>query len=391
MKGKTPLLAIMFVLLLPLAAAETITCPAKSPPGEVTCTLNGHGTGRLYLKSTDGMEPVNYVIWINGSNGNRYSTESTQQTFELPANLTFYPMNVLGEILDESLHSIPSWVLLNKEHTFTFELVRGNGTRETLKAKLYIVGKPNWKVVLNDMEGSSIASLILGFIIFTIFGLVQLLKRHRTRHPSSFRFALIIGAWVFLLSFTIYSLAPLTSGVLYYYLGSGPNLWGDIVIGWAIWALMISLESYLIMYLLIRVQLESAAYSQPLHRIKKQRLTACSGLAWLVFPLIPAFHVSSDVWILAAMVLAAIFMMFTHPILKRIKPEGVLFINLSVAGFLAVKCHPDVGMVASLVAFLPLICVIQKKCLRRFSTERERVIREVESRVEQIGRGATEE
>jgi len=46
---------VSLLLLLPLVAGATLNCPSKAPADKVVCRLEGNGTGKLYLKSVDGI------------------------------------------------------------------------------------------------------------------------------------------------------------------------------------------------------------------------------------------------------------------------------------------------------------------------------------------------
>ncbi|WP_297513596.1 hypothetical protein [Thermococcus sp.] len=52
--------------------------------------------------------------------------------------------------------------------------------------------------------------------------------------------------------------------------------------------------------------------------------------------------------------------------------------------FLALKYRPDFAFMAFLLILLFVVYIIQKKCFKRFTAEKERLIAEIEKRVAKI-------
>jgi len=376
---------VSLLLFLPLVAGATLKCPAKAPANKVVCGLEGNGTGKLYLKSVDGIHPRRYLITINDSKGYKSSAENYHDTFKLPANVSFQPSEIVNDLLDDYFYYHPAWIVLNKEHTFTFALVMENGAHETFNAPIYLEGRPDWHGFKETLKDGFVASLLLWLILVAILGMVWLvIRRHRGYNPD-FKSVLLFSAGIPLLLFELYFLGPALFGIIYYYWGSGAKLLGDVVFGGAIWALLMSLTVYVLMYFLIPTQLGRVAYLQPLAKLKKQKLMFCSGLAWIPVPVVlyigiiypndKSFALISLIWV---------FAILTHYILERIKPEGILFINLTIAGFLALTSHPDVAFLIVLVVLFFMVYPTQRKCFNRFNEEKERLIVEIEEKVRRI-------
>lgn len=376
---------VSLLLFLPLVTGATMKCPSKAPADKVVCRLEGNGTGKLYLNSVDGIPPRGYLITIEDSKGYKHSINYEWDTFELPANISFSPQGILGRVKDYYFDFVPDWVLLNKEHTFTFVFIGENGTQKMFDVRVYVEGKPDWAGFKKDLKAFTLVFVVLWVVFSLVSGIVWLVDKRRSSHPIAFRMVPITGAWIAGTAFGLYISQPFVFGLPYYYFGSGSNLWGDIVIGWGLWALMISILFYLGNYLWIPIHLERTAYKKPLSELKKRKLAACSGLTWSIIPLVlVSGALDSKVGGLLIMSLGVVLMMVTHYILETLKPEGVLFINLTIAGFLVLKYHPDPAFVVILVVLLFMVYIIQKKCFNRFTREKERLIAEVEERVAKI-------
>ncbi|WP_456423071.1 hypothetical protein [Thermococcus sp.] len=177
----------------------------------------------------------------------------------------------------------------------------------------------------------------------------------------------------------------ITFGLPYYYFGSGEKLWGDIVAWWGIWALTVLIPAYAFGYFQIKPSLAYTAYRKSLLELKNQKLGECSGLSWFIAPLmLVSGALDSDIESLLLMFIVIALAMFTHYILETLKPEGVLLINLSIAGLLALKYRPDFAFAVILIILLFAVYLIQRKCLRRLKKEKEQLITEIEERITKI-------
>ncbi len=374
---------MLFLLLVPLVSGATLNCSDKVHGNEVICHLEGSGKGRLYLRSVDGVSSGGYTIIITDATGReRISSSQEQETFVLPANITFYPENILNDVIDGYLTFQPYWVVLNKWHSFVFEFQENDGISGTFKVELYLEGKPEWGEVKEDFMASLLASLVVGLVVLAGFGLICLLK-NRGPGLRGTMFALAFG--VFSLFFTLNFLGPALFTFLYYNFGSGTGLWGDVMFGWGIWVLSVMLSVYLTVYLLITPELEALAYSKPLKALKNQKLGLCSGLGWIPFMMVAYLQINSTPLIIGLVAVSVVLGMFSQDIPERIKPEGVLFINLTLVGVLWFALRPDLPFLGILVILFMLVYSIQRKCLSKFALEKERLVREVENRVKMIG------
>ncbi|GAB6135223.1 hypothetical protein [Thermococcus prieurii] len=383
---QSPFVVLIIILVFPpLVAGATLKCPAKAPANGIVCRLEGNGRGKLYLKSVDGIPPRGYLITIKDSKGFRYSINDRWETFELPANVSFSPDGILGRIKDNYFDFVPDWVLFNKEHTFTFVFIGENGTRESFHVKVYIEGKPNWNSFKDDLKAFVFLYVILWIIFSLVSGIVWLADKRRNLYPLKAQMVLIMGAWIAGVAMALQFSQLFVFGLPYYYFGSGLKLWGDIVIGLNLWAITISIIFYTGNYFLMPLYLERMAYQKPLPELKKQTLGGCSGLVWSLITLaLVSGALDSRVGSLLLIFLGIALSMLTYYILKTLKPEGVLFTNLTIAGFPSLKYRPDFAFVVFLVVLLFVVYFIQKKCLKRFTTEKERLIAEIEERVAKI-------
>ena len=377
---------ILLLMFLPLVEGATLNCPAKAPAEKVVCRLEGNGTGKLYLESVDGIPPRGYLITIEDSKGFKHSINDEWETFKLPANVSFSPYDILGGIRYHYFDFVPDWVLFNKEHTFTFVFIEKSGTQESFHVKVYVEEKPDWNSFKDDLKVFAFVFVVFWVVSSLISGIVWLADKYVSLYPvMKFKTVPMIGAWITGIIVALYFSPVFVFGLPYYYFGSGPNLWGDIVIGWSLWAITISIIFYTGNYFLMLLHLERTAYQKPLPELKKRKLGGCSGLVWSLATLaLVSGALDSTVGSLLMMSLGLVLMMVTHYILETIKAEGVLFVNLAIAGFLALKYRPDFTFVAFLVILLSVVYVMQKKCLKRFTREKERLIAEIEERVAKI-------
>ncbi|ACS33434.1 hypothetical protein [Thermococcus gammatolerans] len=378
---------ILLLMLIPLVAGATLECPSKAPADKVICRLEGNGTGKLYLKSVDGVPAEDYTIIIEHNSRDVVSSSNFHDTFEFPAEVFLWANNALENIVGFYVGSIPSWLLMNKEHTFVFELVMENGSRETFEKKIFLVTNPNWGGLKEDLVDSLRGAFILWIILSVFWGIAEWWRsRDFMRFIEITRLSLSSTALLIVAMFSLFNFRPVTFGIPYYYFGHEDKLWGDIVVWWGIWALTTLVPLYIFTYLRVAPDLRRMTHQELLSELRKQKLTDCSGLAWFIAPLaLVSGAIDSKIEILPLISLVVVLAMFTHYILETLlKPEGVLFINLVIAGFLALKYRPDFAFVALLVILLFAVYVIQKKCLKRFTTEKERLIAEIEERVAKI-------
>jgi len=371
---------VLVILFLPLVAGATLECPSKAPADNVVCRLEGNGTGKLYLKSVDGIPPRAYLITIRDPKGFKHSLNDRWETFELPANVSFSPDGILGRIKDSYFAFVPDWVLFNKEHTFTFVFIEKSGTRENFHVKIYVEGKPNWAELKDNLIVSFIASFLTGFVALGLLLLATWGGKHENKFLTC-KFAVLSGLLLILVMVEFYFLGPNTFGLLYYYFGTGKSLYGDIVFGLSIWIVLILVTILLWGYYIIPLQLSSVAYNKSLSELKHQRTYPLFGLSWALFPFLLIYPLSK---LETLLLIVGFFILVTRPALSEVRLELVLFINLAIAGFLAFKYRPDFAFVALLVILLFVVYVIQKKCLKRFTTEKERLIAEIEGRVAKI-------
>jgi len=378
------MIILVFLLILPLVTGATLKCPPKAPTHRVVCRFKGNGTGEIYLKSVDGLPPRAYLITIKNSGGYKHSINDEWDTFKLPANVSFSPVSVLGRIKDYYFSFVPDWVLFNKEHTFTFVFIEENGTQKEFDVRVYLEGTSNWTEFKKDLEWMIISFLFTWFILSALFGVLWLFNRRLTQRPVKFQIVPTTSGWIAAVIFGMYLSHPFIFGLPYYF-GGGSNLWGDIVTGWSIWALVMVVPFYIGNYLLIPIHLKSTAYHKPLPVLKKRKLAFCSGLVWIIVPLLLiSGALDSEIKSLLLMSFAGAFAVFTHHILKTLKPEGVLFINLSIVGFLTLKYHPDFVFVVLLVILLFVVYLLQRGCFIKFNEEKERLIGEIYEKVKLI-------
>ncbi|WP_297065942.1 hypothetical protein [Thermococcus sp.] len=371
---------IFIFLLVPLVTGATLKCPPKAPADRVACTLEGNGTGKLYLKSIDGIPAEDYTIILEHDHRDFISSNSRHEAVELPARILFWANNALKNVVDSYVSSIPDWLLLNKEHTFVFELVMENGSRKTFNKKIFLVRNSNWEGLRKDLVDSLWGAFILWTVLVVFWGIVEWQSNRDLMRPKEFiQLTLSSSALIIAIVFSLYNSQPITFGIPYYYFGNGNRLWGDIVVWWGIWALTTLIPMYGFVYLQITPNLERTAYRKTVSELMKQKLGECSGLAWFIAPfLLVSGALDSEIKSFLLMSLVIILAVSTHSILKILKPEGVLLINLSTVGFLALKYHPDSVFVVFLAILLFAVYLTQIKCLRRFKEEKERLITEIE-------------
>ncbi|WP_456423070.1 hypothetical protein [Thermococcus sp.] len=139
---KAIILILGALLLIPPVTGATLTCPTKAPLGEITCGLEGNGTGIIYLESVDGIPAKDYTIIIEHNHRDFVSSSNVHDTFELPAKVIFWADNVLGSIVDSYVGSLPHWIFMNKEHTFVFNIVMENGSTKVFEQRIFLTGNP---------------------------------------------------------------------------------------------------------------------------------------------------------------------------------------------------------------------------------------------------------
>ncbi|WP_297536650.1 hypothetical protein [Thermococcus sp.] len=377
---------VSLLLFLPLVAGATLKCPAKAPAEKAVCRLEGNGTGKLYLKSVDGIPARGYTIILRHGHHESVSTKYQHDPAKLPAEVIFWADNALKNVVDFYVGSTSDWLLLNREHTFVFELVMENGSKETFEKKIFLVSTPNWNDLREDLVDLLRGAFILWVILSVFWGIAEWWRnRDFMRFMEIARLSLSSTALLIVAMFSLSDFRPITFGIPYYYFGTGDKLWGDIVVWWGIWALTTLIPLYSFVYLRVTPDLRHIAHQEFISKLKKQKLTDCSGLAWFIAPLaLVSGALDSEIEVLLLMFLVIALAVFTHHILKTIKPEGVLFVNLAITGLLTLKYRPDFAFVVFLVVLLFVVYVIQKKCFKRFTTEKERLIAEIEERVAKI-------
>ncbi|NJE55588.1 hypothetical protein [Thermococcus sp. 21S9] len=380
MKRGIVALIVSLLLFLPLVTGATMKCPSRAPADKVVCRLEGNGTGKLYLKSVDGIPPRGYLITIRDSKGYKHSINDEWDTFELPANISFSIRWILSGIKDHYFDFVPDWVLFNKKHTFMFVFIGENGTQKTFDVRVYVEGKPNWAELEDNLIISLIASFLTGFVALGLL-LLATWGGKRKNKSLTYKFAVLSGLLLILLMAEFYFLGPNTFGLLYYYFGTGKSLYGDIVFGLSIWVVLILVTILLWGYYIIPLQLSSVAYNKSLSKLKHQRTYPLFGLSWALFPFLFIYPLSK---LETLLLIVGFFILATRPALSKVRLELVLLVNLAIAGFLMLKYRPDFAFVAFLIVLLFVMYFIQKKCFKRFTAEKERLIAEIEEKVAKI-------
>ncbi|MDI3474275.1 MAG: hypothetical protein PWQ79_294 [Thermococcaceae archaeon] len=132
--------------------------------------------------------------------------------------------------------------------------------------------------------------------------------------------------------------------------------------------------------------LENNWWKITLRELKRTNPPFCSGLSWFPWTLLPVnpLGINVDYWIWLTWGLVLLLGIFTDRILRVLRPAEILGINFVLSLILYWLVRPDVGFLAVLWLGLVGIYLAQRRCIRKFNTEKEKWIGELERRLKML-------
>ena len=386
------LLSFLVLLLLitpgPVAGA-TVNCPSKvvQPNGTLICTLNTSTNEKLavYVSSVDDvkLKPGEVLLYVNSNNDLKLAWLDGNPLWfrppakvELPLNYAF--SRIMGDYDGPFLDSL-SWIFRGKENVLTFTILHENGRNESVEVGFFLEGNPNLGKVIEDyLKLVSLFALLLLGIIGGVGAVVYAVKRTRGRSSKEDFKLLIIIVVILIACFFVFMSYDLISGLIFYSLGSAEHFTGDMAVGWGITAILTMSLFYISG--LHAYSVREVAFKKPLYKLKRHRLSFCSGLVWFpwTLALYPQTFVNEDEWIWALMIVIITLSFMGDWVVKTLKVKGILALNTILALVVGYLFRPDVSVLVVLIIAIGMIYLTQKRCVEKFYVEKERWVEEIE-------------
>ena len=386
------LLSFLVLLLLiipgPVAGA-TVNCPSKvvQPNETLICTLNTSTNEKLavYVSSVDGvkLKPGEVLLYVNSSNESRIAWWDGNPLWfrppakvELPLNYAF--SRITGDYDGPFLDSL-GWAFYGKENVFTFTILHENGRNESVEVGFFLEGNPNLGKIIEDyLKLIFLLALIFLGIIGGVGAVVYAVKRTRGRSSKEDFKLFIIIVVILIACFLGFMSLDFVSGLVFHFFGSAEHFTGDMAVGWGITAIL--LMSLFYISGLHAYSVREVAFKKPLYKLKRHRLSFCSGLVWFpwTLALYPQTFVNEDEWIWVLMVVIITLSFMSDWIVKTLKVKGILALNTILALAIGYLFRPDVSVLVILIIAIGMIYLTQKRCVEKFYAEKERWMEEIE-------------
>jgi len=393
MKKLLPFL-LLILLTTNLVAGLTLECPQRAnvDNGYLVCTLNSSQREKVavYVSSVNEVkhEPGDVVLYVETNGESRFSWLDKPFWFTPPAMLNLSLSDALSRITYEYEGPFTGdleWMFYGKENVFTFTVVHQDGRNESREVRVFIGGRANLgRVILEYIKLVSILTLIFIAILGAVGGVIYGIKRALTSSSNGGLKLFLIVITLGILEFVVIQSYDLISGLLFYFLGSAEHFRGDMAVGWGLSAVI----AMFILYLsgVHSYSVQNVAYKKPLQELKKLNLTFCSGLAWFPWTLLlyPPGIISEDVWAWMMVILIFAIEYLTPWIVEALGVEGVFALNILLALFVGHLFKPDSSVLIALILALGILYLTQRRCIRKFTEEKERWVKEIEKRIAKL-------
>jgi len=379
------LLPIFFMLLLlaPITSAATIDCPQRinATVKDVLCTLNANQNEKLavYVSSVNGVElkPGEALLYIEHHGRERIAWWNEKPLwFRPPARIKLPVWYVLSRVADDYegpfLYDL-SWIFMGKENVFTFTVLHENGRGDDVKVRIFIEGRPSLGAIIKEyLENVSLIVLLFLIVIGSI-GVVLYALRRKGVELKLF----VIAATVSIAGFFVVMSYDIISGLLFYFLGSGEHFKEDMAVGWGVSAILGMVFFYLSGLHVYSVR--KAAQTKSLRELRGLKISFCSGLGWFpwILALFPQDMVSEDAWMWVMMIVLFVLSVLSDSIIRKLTVDGILALNVVLALAVGYLFWPDFEVLIVLMLALGLLYFVQKRCVNRFHSEKERWIKGV--------------
>jgi len=262
MRRSLVIVLVVTVLLLMASQVQSINllCPSEVNLEEqrgLVCELYTDTNASLRLAEVDGVEvrPGHLHIVVRDAAGEILSPYDFGRP---PLRAEVNIGGLLGHVASEKLWGYSYyWVLYNKVHWITFEVLLQDGTSERVTLSVYVSGNP-WEVIRAQLY-----FILVVVALLVLLGLIDTLRERKGLANSCGR----ITSWTYVLALGfLFEWYELLGPLIVYFLGRTSTLEGDTQLSWAAYVL-------LVFSAMVLVHVSS--------RCRKNRTKVITGLEWV--------------------------------------------------------------------------------------------------------------